>query len=306
MIGGAFMRKQNFPDNAYHEIPKEYFSPCANPGKVEAVNYTAKNYGGGGEEFEKTALVYLPYGYDPDDTAKKYNVMYMMHGGGGTEAELLGGAGMETEMKLILDNMIANGDLAPCLFVGISYNTPYCKDATACCRNFAAELVSDVIPAVEGRYNTYCLTPDIEEIRASRLHRGFGGFSMGSACTWWVFEKALNEIAYFLPTSGDSWGVEMKGGNTKPRETVENLINSIKKQRMSGDDFYIYSGTGTNDIAYPNMRPMVAEMKKRPDFFRYCDNFKDGNFYFAVKDGGWHDQNTVRSIVYNGLPKFFG
>lgn len=42
MIGGAFMRKQNFPDNAYHEIPKEYFSPCANPGKVEAVNYTAK------------------------------------------------------------------------------------------------------------------------------------------------------------------------------------------------------------------------------------------------------------------------
>jgi len=300
------MRKQSFPDNAYREIPQEYFSSCENPGKVEAVNYTAHNHAGNGEEFEKTALVYLPYGYDPADTAKKYNVMYMMHGGGGNEKELLGGASAETEMKLILDNMIANGDLEPCLFVGISYNTPYCKDATACCRNFSAELVSDLIPAVEGRYNTYCQTTDIEGIRASRLHRGFGGFSMGSACTWWVFEKALNEIAYFLPTSGDSWGVEMKGGNTKPVETVENLIYSIKMQGMSGDDFYIYSGTGTNDIAYPNMCPMVAEMKKRPDYFRYCDNFADGNFYFAVKDGGWHDQNTVRSIVFNGLTKFFG
>ena len=300
------MRKQNFPDNAYREIPQEYFSPCAKAGKVEAVNYTAHNHAGNGEEFEKTALVYLPYGYDPDNAEKKYNVMYMMHGGGGTEKELLGGAGMETEMKLILDNMIANSDLEPCLFVGISYNTPYCKDATACCRNFAAELVNDLIPAVEGSYNTYCKTPDSEGIRASRLHRGFGGFSMGSACTWWVFEKALNEIAYFLPTSGDSWGVEMKGGNTKPVETVENLIQSVKNQGMSGDDFYIYCGTGTNDIAYPNMCPMVAEMKKRDDYFRYCDNFAYGNFYFAVKDGGWHDQNTVRSIVFNGLPKFFG
>ena len=300
------MRKQSFPDNAYREIPQEYFSSCENPGKVEAVDYTAHNHAGSGEEFEKTALVYLPYGYDPADTAKKYNVMYMMHGGGGNEKELLGGASAETEMKLILDNMIANGDLEPCLLVGISYNTPYCKDATACCRNFSAELVSDLIPAVEGRYNTYCQTTDIEGIRASRLHRGFGGFSMGSACTWWVFEKALNEIAYFLPTSGDSWGVEMKGGNTKPVETVENLLGSIKKQGMSGDDFYIYCGTGTNDIAYPNMCPMVEEMKKRTDYFRYCDNFADGNFYFAVKEGGWHDQNTVRSIVFNGLPKFFG
>ena len=77
------MRKQNFPDNAYKEIPQEYFSPCAKAGKVEAVNYTAHNHAGNGEEFEKTALVYLPYGYDPDNAEKKYNVMYMMHGGGG-------------------------------------------------------------------------------------------------------------------------------------------------------------------------------------------------------------------------------
>ena len=49
------MRKQNFPDNAYREIPQEYFSPCAKAGKVEAVNYTAHNHAGNGEEFEKTA-----------------------------------------------------------------------------------------------------------------------------------------------------------------------------------------------------------------------------------------------------------
>lgn len=295
-------RKTEFPDNPYHEIPSEYYKRVNDGGLVTSVKYETKNYGGGEETYEKTALVYLPYGYDQNDTEKKYNVMYMMHGGGGSEKELLEGVMEESDMKKILDNMIANGEMEPCIFVGCSYNNPYNGDATSCCKNFPQELVKDLIPAVEGQFNTYLEKSTSKGIKATRLHRGFGGFSMGAACTWWVFEQALEEVAYFLPVAGDSWCIS---GSKK--DAAEYLRQVVLDYGMTKDDFYIYCGVGTNDdMAGPNMVPMVEEMEKLDDVFVLCDNFKDGNFYFVHKQGGWHAQDTVKCLVYNGLSKFFG
>ena len=50
-------------------------------GRIERVTYTGRHPEG--ESCEKYANVYLPYGYDPCDAEKKYNVLYLMHGGGG-------------------------------------------------------------------------------------------------------------------------------------------------------------------------------------------------------------------------------
>lgn len=300
------VRKSVFPDNPYTEIPAAYKNKCENGGVVVACEYDTKDYRGSEKEYKKTALVYLPYGYDQDDTGKKYNVMYWMHGGGGSEKELLAGENMESEMKKILDNLIDKGDMEACIVVGVSYNNIYNGDATSCCKNYADEFLNDVVPAVEGKYNTYCESTDIEGIKASRLHRGFGGFSMGAACTWWMFEQCLEEIGYFLPVAGDSWCVTgFKGGDKK--ESAEYLRKVVLDYGMTKDDFYIYCGVGTNDdMAGPNMVPMVEEMVKLDDVFVECDNFKDGNFYFAHKQGGWHAQDTVVCLIYNGLPKFFG
>ena len=44
---------------------------------------------------------------------------------------------------------------------------------------FQKELAEDLIPAVETAYKTYAETVDPAGLKASRLHRGFGGFSMG-------------------------------------------------------------------------------------------------------------------------------
>ena len=201
-------RKTVFPDNAFQEIPEGYFDAAENGGMVVSIKYDTKNYSGDEEEFEKTAYVYLPYGYDQDDTEKRYNVFYLMHGGGGSEKDFFGGVLEETDMKKLIDNMIANGDMEPCIVVTPSYNNPYNGDATACCKYFANELVNDLIPAVEGTYNTYAENVKSSGIKDSRMHRAFGGFSMGSECTWWVFEYALEEVGYFMPISGDSWCVE--------------------------------------------------------------------------------------------------
>ena len=57
-------------------IPTKYitrrFSEC---GTIETISYTTYDYFGDGDEIEKYANVYLPYGYDKE---KKYNVLYLI------------------------------------------------------------------------------------------------------------------------------------------------------------------------------------------------------------------------------------
>ena len=64
------------------------------------------------------------------------------------------------------------------------------------------------IPAVEGTYSTYADNVTPEGIKASRDHRAFGGFSMGSVGTWDTFLICLDAFRYFMPSSGaiDSTG----------------------------------------------------------------------------------------------------
>ncbi len=302
-------RKSDFPDNEFKEIPQEYFSINPDGGTVLSIKYETKDYTGSKEKYEKTALIYLPKGYNQDDKDTKYNVFYWMHGGGGSEKEAFGGLMSDSDYKNLLDNMIANGDMQPCIVVTPTYNNKFNGDATACTNYFWEELVNDLIPAVEGQYNTYCEKTTSAGIKASRLHRGFGGFSMGAACTWWVFENALEEVGYFLPVAGDSWSLGMGAGGSQPDNAASHLADVVRDYGYDWEDFYIYCGVGSNDdMAGPNMRPMINSMKKEEfsDVFKWADNFKDGNFYFIERQGGWHDYNTCYRVAYNGLPKFFG
>ncbi len=301
-------RRTDYPDNAFAEVPQDYFTIIQDGGTVVSVKYETKDYTGKKEKYEKTALVYLPNGYNQTDADTKYNVFYWMHGGGGTEKEAFGGVMSDSDYKNMLDHMIKNGDMEPCIVVTPTYNNKFNGDATACCNAFWQELVNDLIPAVEGQYNTYCEKTTKSGIKASRLHRGFGGFSMGAACTWWVFENALDEVAYFLPVAGDSWALGTGAGGSRPDEATAHLADSVRDKGYDWEDLWIYCGVGSNDtMAGPNMKPMINSMKKEDfsDVFKWADNFKDGNFYFIERDGGWHDYNTVYRVAFNGLPKFF-
>ena len=85
------------------EIPAEYRKLKKEAsGTVESITYTTKDYYGTGEEMTKPAYVYLPYGYDAE---KQYNVLFLMHGGGGDETEWAIHTEFST-VKLVLDNLI--------------------------------------------------------------------------------------------------------------------------------------------------------------------------------------------------------
>jgi len=159
----------------YRKIKKEA------SGTVESITYTTKDYHGTGEEMTKPAYVYLPYGYD---SGNRYNVIFLIHGGGGDEKDWA----IHTEystVKLALDNLIYYGDIEPCIVVvpngrsGEYYGKV--SDCAEAFMGFGLELRNDLIPYIDANYATYAdYSPSGYDITAARDHRAMAGFSFGA------------------------------------------------------------------------------------------------------------------------------
>ncbi len=281
-------------EKIFKSLPYEYKTANSKQGTIERLSYT---WGSDVKYFN----VYLPYGYNQSDTSKKYNVVYLMHGGGEDENLLFGGPGQNKELKVIIDNMIAKGNIAPVIVV-----TPSFYKGNNDVAGFPEELSKTLIPLVETKYNTYLKSKSTDDMKASRGHRAFGGFSMGSVCTWYTFINCLDYIKYYMPYSGDCWALGSTAGGSKPTETAAYLQNVVKKTAYKAPhDFKLFCATGSDDIAYPNMKPQMDAMKKLTDTFIYSSDIKNGNFYFMVANGGTHAWNWINQYIYNVLPDLF-
>ena len=276
-------------------IPPEYKTEAARTGKIERLDYKA------GDD-DKFAYVYVPYGYN---RFTKYEVLYLMHGGGDNQGTFFGDAPKGNDLKNVVDHLIENGEMAPILIVMPTYVTRRrggvsIPDAWSAILEFPEELTESLIPAVEGKYSTYAESTDDAGLTASRDHRAFGGFSMGSAATWLVFQKRMKHFARFIPISGDCWTVERQGGKSKSAETAKALADSVKEQGYASNDFKIVAITGDHDIAEPCMTPMLDAMKRIPETFDADGD--DANVWYFVKQGGRHSVTDVKEYLYNLLP----
>lgn len=281
-------------------IGKEYYQPSKNAGRLKRIHYTSNTYDAENQEIEKNALVYLPYGYE--DSMESYNVLYLMHGGGGNSDELFGGIEAKTDLKNILDNMIEKGDIEPIIVVAPSFyyeGTTKAltsqKEAGVLTQNFHHELVRDLIPTIEWAFRT----------KKGRNHRAFGGYSMGSEATWNVFAKCLKEFSYFLPMSGDCWAVQLQGGLHCPKETINYLEEAIREAKVDKNELHIFACVGDDGVAYQPMDSMMQEMKKHTEYFNFGTNFAEGNVIYCVAEGGTHSYEYGYQYVYNALPHFF-
>src|SRR5690625_80181 len=303
----------------FKALPGEYRNESERQGSIESVNYPVAGLADGASE--KHLNLYLPYGYDQADASKKYNVFYLMHGGGEDENLLFGGPGQNRELKNILDNMIANGDIEPLIVVtptfygvknnlendpeeshveGVDHPLPIVETDY-----FHEELVTDLITFVETAYHTHAGDGSKEDLIASREHRAFGGFSMGSVTTWNVFVNALDYFKYFMPLSGDSWALAQKAEGEKAKETAEYLAQVARDSSYSPEDYYVLGATGDGDIAYPNMKPQMDALKEISDVFIESGDVSKGNFYFIECAGGVHNWHWQNQFIYNILPDFF-
>ena len=147
-------------------------------------------------------------------------------------------------LKHVIDHAIQDGRMQPMIIVCPTYNNTSPEDSSSyslafrLTDNYHNELVNDLIPAVEGRYSSYAEDTSPEGVAASRMHRGFGGFSMGSVATWHIFQYCLDDFYYFMPMSGSF-------------TTDGDFMSQIVTESGYGpEDFFIYAMSGTDDFAY--------------------------------------------------------
>ena len=280
-------------------IPNNYRLPSEHPGKLEKLTYEtweSFTYAQHSQRLTKEAWVYLPYGYDENN---QYNIFYISHGGWSNETTLMGTDLNPTYFKNVVDHAIEDGKMVPMILVYMTYNNTSGSDggdyslAIQLTDQYHNELINDLLPAVESKYNTYAENTTPEGLKASRDHRGFGGFSMGSVNTCCTFRYALDYFRYFMPMSGS-----YANGPA--------MASFVKDQGYKPEDFFIFSASGTNDFAYSAFKSMIYSMANdAPETFRLANNEAEGNLSFLERSGYSHDFLATYEYTYNGLCFFW-
>ena len=283
-------------------VPEGYFAPSDHAGQVVEITYDSRDYTAASEPaIQKTAYVYLPYGYDEADENTRYDILYLMHGWTMTAGDFFDTA--QSGIVPMLDHMIENGDIPPVIVVCATFDAQ--NQSQGFSRSveelsvFHRDLRENLIPYVESRYHTYADDVTGEGLQASREHRAFGGFSLGAVTTWYQFIYNLDYIKYFVPMSGDCWIMGTYGGLYQPVETVDYLEQVVADGGWDGDDFCIYQGIGTDDPIWDQTDSQIQEMLGR-------DLFTAENLHYAIIQGGRHDIDACERYLYHALQTFFG
>lgn len=278
------------------EIPQSYYTSADKQGTLEALyydTYESMTYEEKSQILNKRAIVYLPYGYSED---KQYDVFYLMHGGWSNETTTLGTPANPSAFKNVMDNAIQNGEIKPMIIVCPTYNNTSSNDsdnfslALQLNRNYHNELRNDLIPAVESKYSSYAKSTSAEDLKASREHRGFGGFSMGSVATWRTFQNCLDYFKYFMP---------MSCGTSLDDDTIWEAAKNYDQ-----DDYFVFTMTGTDDFAYSYVNKRVQKMRDS-NYFTELTAETNGNFVYRIKDGYSHNGLAASTYTYNDLCWFW-
>ncbi|MBQ7886119.1 MAG: hypothetical protein IJ313_04405 [Clostridia bacterium] len=292
---GFVPNSRNIPA-VLEEIPSNYYEPAEQAGQMVRLDYMtweSFTYEDKVQQLSKTAWVYLPYDYTDE---QQYNVFYFMHGGWSNQTTQLGTDERPSALKHVIDHAIADGRMKPMIIVCPTYNNTSPEDsgdyglAIQLTDQYHNELLHDLMPTVEGKYSTYAQDTTPEGLRASRDHRSFGGFSMGSVTTWRTFEHCLDYFRYFMPSSG----------NLTTNAAYMDAI--VRESDYDWNDYFIFACSGTEDFAYRAFKMQIDNMAASPSgYFRLADNERDGSMAYREKEGYAHDGRAMMEYIYNGL-----
>jgi|GEM_PF-123107 len=295
--GNHFKDPEERTAKAFAKVINGLGNKAGKTGRVEWFTYD-------GIAERKKACVYLPYDYD--DT-QRYDILYLMHGGGGGPEDYFGSMDHETRFKKRIDTLIEEGKIQPLIIVTPTvYSSKYDKkdkvESWEAAKEFLKEIDTCLMPAVESVYSTYAENVNEEGFIASRKHRAFGGFSLGSVTTWYMVCEKLRFFSKFIPISGDCWILGRKCGGHNPTETAAALVDVVRAQGYSGKDYRIYALTGSKDRAAEGLGHMMDALKEYPEYF---DMSREGNTSFTVFEDGEHEMKWVKKYLGEVLPKIY-
>ena len=280
MIAKAIAQETNQEHVSVDAIPEKYTKKRMDEaGTIVHISYPSKDYFLDGKAITKEANVYLPYGYSEDC---KYNVLYLMHGIGGDEAEW-GMVDDDSLVKRMMDNLIYYKEITPFIVV-----TPNGRSTENCAREgsdfnsfyvFGKELRNDLIPYIEANYSTYV---DADDMSLSREHRAMAGLSMGGMQTINIgIGECIDLFSYF--------GAFSAAPTSNPAAKTARLLKNSPYEIA-----YFYNICGTEDeIAYDSA---AAAAKNLPEV---CDKFRDSENFEWQELSGAHDFNIWYLGFYN-------
>jgi enterochelin esterase-like enzyme len=196
--------------------------------------------------------IYTPAGYD-ENTADKYPVLYLMHGGGEDER----GWATQGKTDMILDNLIADKKAVPMLIVMPDGNIPMQAFGEDVLKAYETELKESLIPFVEKNYR----------VKTDSKSRALAGLSMGGIQTLYAGVNNTQLFAYLgVFSSGWIQGMQSELADKQYAFMKNNTdqINSNLKQ------FWIAMG-GKEDIAWKNCQTMLGKFDEMKIKYTYSE-----------------------------------
>lgn len=243
---------------ANFDVPQQGISK----GKIDTIQYTSKTVG-----TTRKALIYTPPGFSK---AKKYPVLYLLHGIGGDEKEWLRGG----QPQVILDNLYAAKKIADMIVVmpngramkdDRATGNIMAPDKVQAFADFERDLIDDLIPFIEKNY----------PVLNNRENRAVAGLSMGGGQS---LNFGLGNLDLFAWVGGFS-----SAPNTKtPQELIPNPEETKKKLKL------LWISCGDKD-------GLISFSKRTHDYLVE----KNIEHVYRVIPGGAHDFKVWKEGLYN-------
>lgn len=278
LVTASFCACQNSANTkaVEHTIPKDYYKAIDEKGTVKSITYKSKDYTNNPElEVTKPANIYLPAGYSEE---KKYSVLILLHGIGGTHTNDWWMTGDSSEIKKITDNLIKNGETSEFIIVtpngrSTANYTNTTFDNAASFYTFGKELRNDLIPYIDENYSTY----------GDREHRAIAGLSMGGMQTINIgLCECLDLFAYF--------GAFSAAPTTNPASLTASKIDGFD---VKYDVKYFYNLCGTQDNIAGSSASAgitgITRMTERLNDDNFCDYKMPGGHDFNVWKQGFFE-----------------
>lgn len=331
------LKIETFTDD-YKHVSKEKLR-----GSVKEVQYNVKNYISQsrklvsdrdidlvhvgrekvkGEDIIKKCNIYLPAGYDSNDSSVRYDVLYLLHGVGGDRNEWLSG-----NIQNILDNLIDKGDIDPLIVVFPEGRSS--SDWKDCSFNpegtnvlgfyyFDYELRYDLIPFIESNYNTYADIRDVSPkgLVYNRKHRAIAGLSMGGMQTLnlTLGGYRCDSVVYTGTSSSRKNGLDTTV-TTPGMVDLFAYAGAFSNAPTSSDGKILGVGLASNpyklDLLYITCGD-ADEIAFRAGFDTATNGLsvaagdKLGDYYRVVIKDGIHDFNVWDNGAYNFIRLAFG
>lgn len=264
---------------ADYEVPYGFDTNKLNVkyGKLEEVSYNSKTTGA-----IRKCYVLLPVNYSAD---KKYPVLYLLHGIGGTDSEWLDG-----NPKAIIGNLISENKASDMIVVmpniraAADDSVPkniFSQENINAFDNFINDLNNDLMPFINSKYS----------VKEGRENTAIAGLSMGGKESLYIGFKNLDKFGYigaFSPAPGLLQDSELNflGQFTKTQFSIPQNSTNIPK--------LIMICTGNND----------SVVRNTPNTYHQTLIENKVNHIWYTIDGD-HDFTVWKHGLYNFAKRIF-